>query len=486
MKSPRLNLVKSYALILLLLITFVTASAAETINLGPLFYMEKDEETGEKKIQALGPFVSYEKDSFEEGYGLRPIFYNHKNEARERTSFDFVYPLFTYRTFEGDTKWQALMYIFYYKSDLRDSGFREREFTLFPFLFARKAEDPQRSFFAFFPLFGNMKNKYGKDEINFFLFPLFLQTKNYGVTNTNFIWPFIGSYSGNGVEGGRLWPIYGNKTAPDNAIHDEFALWPLYMKRERDFYGDRISSYAIMPFYYGMDMPGRKQRTYAWPFFTYIEDTNRNFRRWDMPWPIVTFSRGDVNTNRIFPLFSVKKEQEYESGYAAWPLYSWRRHTLGDYEIRRKAIVYFLYKDVRNIPITEDGRDSRVINLWPLFTYRRMPDGKAYFNFISPLETFLKDNPPRERNWAPIWTIFRWDRDQYGNHVSSFLWNTLRTESTKKGVKVELRPIIPVISYENTDENGKFYILGGLFGYKKDKENNKKILKFLFIPVNIS
>ncbi|NIP24159.1 MAG: hypothetical protein GWN81_07755, partial [Phycisphaerae bacterium] len=123
MKSPRLNLVKSYALILLLLITFVTASAAETINLGPLFYMEKDEETGEKKIQALGPFVSYEKDSFEEGYGLRPIFYNHKNEARERTSFDFVYPLFTYRTFEGDTKWQALMYIFYYKSDLRDSGF---------------------------------------------------------------------------------------------------------------------------------------------------------------------------------------------------------------------------------------------------------------------------------------------------------------------------------------------------------------------------
>jgi hypothetical protein len=56
-----------------------------------------------------------------------------------------------------------------------------------------------------------MKNKYAKDEINFFMFPLFLQTKNYGVTNNNFLWPFIGVYSGNGVEGGRLWPLYGYK-----------------------------------------------------------------------------------------------------------------------------------------------------------------------------------------------------------------------------------------------------------------------------------
>jgi len=474
--------------ILLLLLTgapLFSAIALDTINLGPLFYMEKDEETGEKKIDALGPFVSYKKKGHETGYGFRPIFYNYKNAEKDRTAFDFLYPLSTYRTFEGDTKFQALMYIFYYKSDLRESGFREREYTLFPFIFARHAEDPERSFFAVFPVYGNMKNKYGKDKIKFFLFPLFLQTENYGVTNTNMLWPFIGYYSGNGVTGGRLWPIYGEKTAGD-AFNDRFALWPLYIKREKEFYGARISSLAILPFYYGLDMPGRKQRTYGWPFFTYIDNTNRNFKRYDMPWPFVTFSRGDVTTNRIFPLFSVKREEGFESGYALWPLYSWRKHELEDYEIKKRAIAYFLYKDVQNIPSVEGGLDSRAINLWPLFTYRRTPDGKAYFNFISPLETFLQDNAPRERNWVPLWTIFRWDRDEEGNHVSSFLWNTFRTESTKKGVKVELRPIIPVLSYENTDKRDKFHILGGLFGYSKDKENNKKTLKFLFIPVNIS
>ena len=485
MNFPRVSFPAPFVFLLLIFLPFFSASGIETINLGPLFYMEKDNETGEKRIDALGPFVSYKKEAHETGYGLRPIFYNYRNDKKDRTAFDFLYPLSTYRTFEGDTKFQALMYILYYKTDLRESGFRERELTIFPFIFARQAEDPDRSFFAVFPIFGNMKNKYGKDEINFFMFPLFLQTKNYGVTNNNFLWPFIGVYSGNGAKGGRLWPIYGKKTVGDS-LRDEFALWPIYMKRDREFYGARISSLAILPFYYGMDMPGRKQRTYFWPFFTHIENTNRNFRRWDMSWPFVTFSRGDVTTNRIFPLFSVKREEDFESGYVLWPLYSWRKHTLDDYEIKRRAIVFFLYKDVQNIPRVEGGRDSRAINLWPLFTYRRTPDGKAYFRLISPLETFLQDNAPRERNWMPLWTIFSWYKDEEGNHVSSFLWNTFRTESTKKGVKVDFRPIIPVISYENTEDRDKFYILGGLFGYSKDKENNKKVLKFLFIPVNIS
>ena len=140
---------------------------------------------------------------------------------------------------------------------------------------------------------------------------------------------------------------------------------------------------------------------------------------------LLTITRGYVHTNRFFPLFSVKKEEDFETGYALWPLYSWRKHELEDYEIKKKAIAYFLYKDVQNIPKVEGGRDSRAINLWPLFTYRRTTDDKAYFNFISPLETFLQDNAPRERNWVPIWTIFRWDRDEEGNHVSSFLCSCL-------------------------------------------------------------
>ena len=171
MNFPRVSFSAPFVFLLLIILPFFSASGIETINLGPLFYMEKDNATGEKRIDALGPFVSYKKEALETEYGLRPIFYNYRNDKKDRTAFDFLYPLSTYRTFEGDTKFQALVYIIYYKTDLRESGFRERELTIFPFIFARQAEDPDRSFFAVLPIFGNMKSKYGKDEINFFMFP---------------------------------------------------------------------------------------------------------------------------------------------------------------------------------------------------------------------------------------------------------------------------------------------------------------------------
>ena len=82
--------------ILLLLLTVAplfSAFALDTINLGPLFYMEKDEETGEKKIDALGPLISYKKKGHTTEYGFRPIFYNYKDAAKDRTAFDFLYPL---------------------------------------------------------------------------------------------------------------------------------------------------------------------------------------------------------------------------------------------------------------------------------------------------------------------------------------------------------------------------------------------------------
>ena len=115
-----------FALFLLLILPLFpveNARALDTINLGPLFYMEKDGEKGTKKIDALGPFVSYKRGEHEKEYGLRPIFYNYKNYKKDMTSFDFLYPLSTHRTFEGDTKFQMLVYIFFYRSDIRPSGF---------------------------------------------------------------------------------------------------------------------------------------------------------------------------------------------------------------------------------------------------------------------------------------------------------------------------------------------------------------------------
>lgn len=472
-----------YILFMLIFSAALPASGNDTINLGPLFFMEKGEDGKTESVDALGPFISYDKTENETGYGLRPLFYSYSNESKDTTALDLVYPFITHRTFEGDTKFQLLVYLFYYKSDLRPSGFREKDYTLFPFVFARQAEDPERSYFALFPLFGEVKHKYGKDRISFFLFPLFLQTEKEGVTNSNLLWPFIGASSGNGVHGGRLWPVFGYR-AKEDTFEETFALWPVYLSKWFDFYGERVSSRAVLPFYYAMDMPGRKQRTYAWPFINHIENDLKGYERWDAPWPFVTVARGKVNINRVWPLFSKKTEPDYESGYFLWPFYNYSSLTFDRHVKTRNTIFFFLYKDTKYVATEEGGKNARSIHLWPLLSYRKNEDNTAHFRLLSLLETFLPDNPPRERNWAPLWRIFEWTRDEDGREVSSLLWNTLRTEKTDKVFKIDLRPVIPLITYEDSETYSKFNLLGGFLGYSGSPV--RKTLRFLYIPVNIS
>lgn len=483
MHSSRLRISGAALVALLCLLHTSQAYGGEVLNLGPLLYMEEDEETGTKSVDALGPFVSYKKSPDTTEYGFRPIFYNYRNERKDRTSFDFLYPFFTHRSFEGDTKFQVLVYLFYYRSDLRPSGFREYDYTLFPFLFGRKDEQPEKSYFALFPLFGTLKHRYGKDEISFMLFPLFLKTRQEGMTNYNFVWPFFGAYGGDGVSGGRFWPLYGIREKEDS-FEDEFALWPFYTHREKDFYGERVTSTAFLPFYYGTDAPGRKQRTYLWPFINVINDSNKNVRRWDIPWPFVTISRGSVHTNRFWPLYSQRTEDKYRTGFFLWPMFGYKTYVFKDYISTKTTGALWLVKSTTYTPTNERGKSGKTVHLWPLFSYYKDTDGTSRFHFLSILETFLVDNPPREHNWSSFWQLVVWQMDADGNQKSSILWNTIRTERTERLMKFELRPIIPVISFEKSDVRSKFYLVGGLLGFKS--EAGRKTLSFLFVPIPVS
>ncbi|MFI5323292.1 MAG: hypothetical protein ACHQ6U_07125 [Thermodesulfobacteriota bacterium] len=472
------NLVSIITLVFCLL-TPLAASAEEVLNLGPLLFIDKNAGTGSESIDALGPFFSYKKTPDTKEYGFRPVFYKYRDYSKDWTGFDFLYPLFTHRSFEGSTKFQFFEYLFYYKSDIRPSGFRAYNYMLFPFVFGSKDENPQNSYFALFPVYGRIRNKFGKDEINFTLFPLFLQTRKAGATNTSVLWPFFGAYSGGGVGGGRFWPLYGYRGKEDD-YEDEFALWPFYTHKRRDFYGEKQSSTAVLPFYYGTDSPGRKQRTYLWPFITTIDDSNKDFRRWDVPWPLVTFSRGSVHTNRIFPLYSMRKEKDYETGYMLWPLFGHKKYIFKDYVRTRNTFGLFIYKEVVDTPTDEMGKRSKSVHLWPLFSYTTTPEGESSFHMLSLLETFLSEN----RNWSPFWSLVEWRMDAEGNQMSSILWNTIRTERTKDGMKFDLRPIIPLLSFEESVQVSKCYLLGGLLGYKITP--GEKTLRILFIPVTIS
>lgn len=470
------------------------ASSGEDFSLGPLLNIQRNEEEGYREINALGPFITYKKSDKTSEFGLRPLFYRVKNEERDLKELDFLYPFATYDKRDGDWRSQFLFYIFSFESNETEKDFQEKEFTLFPFVFSKAAKEEGNSYFALFPIYGRMKDKFLKDEINFFLFPLFLQTKRDGGVNNSYLWPFFGRYTGN-QEGFRFWPFYGYRkvgTTPDEVaggggaplLDEKFALWPVYVSKERVFYGERMKYFSIFPFYSDFDSPQLQQNTYLWPLFSHLEDSRKGIERWDTPWPFVNFTRGSKREDRVFPFYAKEVDGEDRQGFFLWPFYRYNAITLADHRRTRNTVLFYLYSDINEKPTVEGGRSGRRIDVWPFFSYKRDREGNRSFHTLSLLEPFLSGNEGIERNYSPFWRLYEWKKDKDGKTVSSFLWNTYRRESSEKGVKIDVRPIIPLFSYENRVGESKIDFLGGLLGYRSYPD--KSTVKLFFFPIDIS
>jgi hypothetical protein len=453
-------------------------------GLGPLLSIEDDktQESQEQEIEALGPFITSKRTDKTSEFGFRPFFYLVEDRERDSTEFEFLYPIATYDRREGSWGFQFLLYILSYESNKKASSFREKEFTLFPLIFAKSAERKEDSYFALFPIYGRIKNKLAKDEINFFLFPLFLQTKSGETTNYSFLWPIFSYYTGGGQEGFRFWPFFGYRKK-EGMLDEKFALWPIYVSREWVFFGEERRSFSIFPFYSTLQSPQRTQTTYLWPFLNHLVDKKEGIERWDVPWPLINFTRGDKRENRVFPLYAIKIDGKDEEGFFLWPLYRYSTLLLGDHRRTKKSVLFFLYSDIKEEPTVEDGRNGRKIDVWPLFSYRRDTKGNRSFHLLSLLEPFLSGNKGIERNYSSFWRLYEWKEDKDGRRVHSFLWNTFRSERYEEKLKIDFRPIIPIFSYKDSGDKSKVYFFGGLFGYKSDQD--KKTIRLFFVPINI-
>ncbi|MGH7889851.1 MAG: hypothetical protein ACRENF_04795, partial [Thermodesulfobacteriota bacterium] len=229
--------------------------------MGPFFNLDRNKTQESEEINALGPFIKSKRDENSSEFGFRPFFYLVEDRERDLTEFDFLYPLATYDRREEDLRFQLLIYLLSFESNLKPSGFREKEFTLFPFVFAKSAEEKEKSYFALFPVYGKIKDKFLRDEINFFLFPLFLQTKKGEASNYSFLWPFFGYFTGDGQEGFRLWPLFGYRKK-EGVLDEKFILWPIYLSRQINFHGEEIKFFSIFPLYSGFESAERTQDTY--------------------------------------------------------------------------------------------------------------------------------------------------------------------------------------------------------------------------------
>ncbi len=83
-----------------------------------------------------------------------------------------------------------------------------------------------------------------------------------------------------------------------------------------------------------------------WPFFNWIDDRDKKYREWELPFPFVVVARGPgKTTTRVFPLYSRAHNDTTESDFYLWPIYGCKRFHGTTLDWERTRILFYLLVD---------------------------------------------------------------------------------------------------------------------------------------------
>ena len=455
-----------------------SATAEESSGFGPAFDQFKLTLEDGFRTEAVGPFFySQQKDS-ESMWALPPFFLSDRDPVADRREYDFLYPLLTQTFYGHESRWQLFQLLSFAGGDEPDET-GTRRFTIFPFYFQQRSKNPELNYTALAPIYGHLQNRLFHDEMNFFMFPLYAETRKRDVVTDNYLYPFFHLRHGDGLNGWHAWPLAGNEhkeiTTLTNGYGEvsavpgherSFYFWPLYLRQNNGIGSDNPEKFrGSIPFFATTRSPLRDSTTVLFPFFTVIDDREKKYHEWEAPWPFVIFARGEgKHTARVWPLFSESRNSTKESDSYFWPLYIYKRthaDPLDKYTTRIGLILY-AHAVEKN---TATGKQKERTDLWPLFTWHKDFNGNERLQVFAPFEPGVPNNRGIENNWSPLWSIFRSeDNLQTGAASRSILWNLYRRDSAPGSKKVSL--------------------LFGLFQYQSDWETRHT--RLFYVPVSKS
>lgn len=435
--------------------------AKSWINAGPLFETFPLTLRQGEGTEAFGPFFYEEEDQDDSIWGIPPLISYKTSHDGDRSELYVLPPLFTRRRYGEDVRWQLVQWINGSRQEQTEDP-NLRRFNLFPFFFYQDATDPARDYWALFPLYGSLQNRFFRDEVDFVLFPGWLKTRKGSITTRNVLFPFVHFRDGPGLKGWQFWPLAGHEhrepTTRTNIIEEievvpgydkTFALWPVYFRNRLGLGTDNPSRVdAALPFYYIERSAKRDYTSVLWPFFSWSDDRAEGYKQWNAPWPLVSFAHGEGKTlKRVLPFFSVGHTKSFEGETYMWPLYRRRHLTTENMDRDRRQIAVLLYSDVRE-EIKGTGQVARRIDSWPLFTWRRDRQGNERLQALALIEPISRASII-ERNWSPLWSVWRQERNATtGTSSQSLLWNLYRRDSVPGTTKGSL--LFGLIQYEKS------------------------------------
>ena len=130
------------------------------------------------------------------------------------------------------------------------------------------------------------------------------------------------------------------------------------------------------------------------------------------------------------PFFSRGHNAYLENISYLWPIYKYSHLLSAPLDRTRTRICFFLYSDTKERN-TETGAARQRVDCWPLYTWRRDFNGNTRFQVLALLEPYLPNNKSTDRDYSPLWSFWRSERNaRTGAASQSLLWNLYRRETT--------------------------------------------------------
>ncbi len=369
----------------------------------------------------LGPFFEY-RATRQGGtfWALRPFYAKLSDPVSDTRVTDAVWPLATFHR-DREQSWWRLLLAYGSDNDItrEDSAWKA---ALFPLWFqgrSRQGED----YWALFPLYGHQPHFLLMDDIDFFLFPLYLNYEVNGVERDYYLWPIF-SRTGEqpGVKRTGVFPIYG-ETDKRGVEEHCYAFWPFWTSA---VYSGRNpgSSWMLFPLC-GRVKREKEQQTLVLPPFFSKAETDAAVR-WRLPWPFIeTLTAPDVKKRSFWPLYGSVDRDDERRWYAAWPLIEhFDLSSRGGRTERSRFFPFYVDEKVyRKEPEQEEERlVASYRRIWPLYA-RETEEGKSRERVLA--FSLIRYSGGIERNWAPFWTLYE-RTEQAGAGCHDALWGLLK------------------------------------------------------------
>jgi hypothetical protein len=479
--------VKVIMAFLLILMTGATPLIAAEIHdkqeegviftLWPLVDYRESPREGYSNLSILGPLFKLQHRGNEKDVAVRPLYYNSSNSSEETSSTSYLYPI---ASSEKSLDAETFQILRLYQNNVFRKGEEkeQKDQMLFPFYISGTSEE-HGPYLSIFPFYGNLYERFWRDEYHYVMFPVYSRTVKKGTTTRNYFYPIISTIEGEQESGFQVWPIYG-QSAKEGVYRKRFVLWPIFFNEDLNLDTDNPTrKLLVWPFYVSTESPERSSRNYMWPFFGHSVDRSKKSEEWDYFWPLFVTVKGETRTlNRYIPFYSEDKRKESVKYWYMWPLYSHEKLESESFTQERDRVLYFLYSD-NTETWNADGGERRKVALWPLFLYKKDHSGIKSFSFPAPLEPIV-DREGIDQCWAPLWRVYvqKWNDNE---SAASFLWNLYWHEYRKGDLAFEL---FPVMFYRSEKQVTDFRFLKGLISYKR--RGAQKRLSLFWLPFGIN